>query len=1220
MPITPKEKIIENFNASIQAIENAHINAAGKDFNTALENISTSASMIYSTVEWFIKYYLNIVFPDAVANPTEHRIIEASAFPPKVDLFANNANPVLGSVDIDITPIKTLKQIVRNDPEHSGFIPHYNSLLKVLEISRELLITYLLVPNGQLKTLPSSEPFNIETTDEWLKLFSEAEEFSKEYNYVLLTDLSGHSSSTTKPLGLIDWNAIFDLDSSSESSGLFSSVETQLSSRMPIHKFTLNDPLPSVFSDNSCYWFFANGLVGRTGTSFPDFRYWNSNYNNYLSRVLVKLHLAIASKPTIVIVNSENVKYATEIVKLIFNAFTSSVKFIFTNTDPAKYLSLAEEYEGIQIEIPIPKFATGLLSIRKYFDPTAINDEITIPHKDFNFVNINQSNYTWISEDLELFHKSIFEGYANSQIERIDFYKGGKLDPKGLMMNYDLQREFTRFIQPKVDKALRERLNKIISLFHYPGVGGTTISKRIGWNLKDRYPVAFLKQYRPNETVNRIYELFQQSALPPLIIMDSEVVIQEQRTRIQQEVLSRSFPVTFLEVQRKLIKPQSLLVDQGYLSDVMTDEEVVLFAESYSEMVPDKKTDLRKIVTSSLTQEKHPLYFGLTAFEQNFKGLQDFVNKALQDANVPSKKIVAFISLVGVYAQKPISPQSFTQLLAHPESSSVKLQDHLNEPLLHLIVKDSNNMWRPLHYLVANQYLKSLAGGDDVQMRIMLSEWASEFIDIIGGRASTPTSHEYDILDRLFIERYEEDIVDDDEKPFSKLIQEGLNDETARLNVFIKLTEVFPGKAHYWSHLARYYNLVIKDQVRALDCIDRALEIEKDNDRSDATLHHIKGMILKSQAASIMQRSWNKAGSDNSELAEIRSLIVECNFQFQKSREINPNSDYGYITNIDAITHYLDFRLRKSGAGSDKAKFLAGLDDFDLKLFTDARMLLEEVRSKLHHNPQNFYYVRANSKLLEYFDNYSSIIQAWHNLLTSASSTNKLSIRQNLVHAYVSRAEGWEKVSAKDLEKIVKLLDDNIGDDPRNSKNIYLWFNAARYLQRIKVNEAINKLALWRSLEPAINVNFYLSILYVVEGINGSSVAAVQAKSLIKEVSEHSRSYPYRNHVSEWYGKGVELAKVQSSKSVVLKEESSRDISFDFTKLAEVDGKISKIKGPENGEIEFAFGLTASFIPARAEGGKGLVKGRDENKNVKFILGFSYDGLKAFEVNLAQTS
>jgi hypothetical protein len=346
----------------------------------------------------------------------------------------------------------------------------------------------------------------------------------------------------------------------------------------------------------------------------------------------------------------------------------------------------------------------------------------------------------------------------------------------------------------------------------------------------------------------------------------------------------------------------------------------------------------------------------------------------------------------------------------------------------------------------------------------------------------------------------------------------------------------------------------------------------------------------------------------------VRVLITDSNLQFQIARDINPNSDYGYITNIDAITHYLDFRFKKSGVGQDRSKFLAGLDDFDLKLFTDARLLLEEVRSKIHHNPTDFYYVRAKNKLSEYFNNYSSIIQAWHNLLSSPTNSNKVSIRQNLVHAYVSRADGWEKLPISDIDRIIRLLNENIDQDPRNSKNIFLWFNAARYSPTIKVSDAIQKLVLWRSLEPSINVNFYLSLLYVVQGIGGDSVACVNAKSLIKEVSENSRNYPQRNYVSEWYGKGTELAKVKASKSVVSKVELGRSLTFDITKLAEVEGKISIIKGPENGEIEFALGLIASFIPARADGGKGFVKGRHENKNVKFILGFSYDGLKAFEV------
>jgi hypothetical protein len=68
--------------------------------------------------------------------------------------------------------------------------------------------------------------------------------------------------------------------------------------------------------------------------------------------------------------------------------------------------------------------------------------------------------------------------------------------------------------------------------------------------------------------------------------------------------------------------------------------------------------------------------------------------------------------------------------------------------------------------------------------------------------------------------------------------------------------------------------------------------------------------------------------------------------------------------------------------------------------------------------------------------------------------------------------------------------------------------------------------------------------------------------------------------------------------------------------LEEVSGKVIDIKGPESGLVELSCGLRAFFVPARAEGGM-MFKDRDQNADVRFILSFSYDGLRAYRVQRA---
>jgi hypothetical protein len=64
-------------------------------------------------------------------------------------------------------------------------------------------------------------------------------------------------------------------------------------------------------------------------------------------------------------------------------------------------------------------------------------------------------------------------------------------------------------------------------------------------------------------------------------------------------------------------------------------------------------------------------------------------------------------------------------------------------------------------------------------------------------------------------------------------------------------------------------------------------------------------------------------------------------------------------------------------------------------------------------------------------------------------------------------------------------------------------------------------------------------------------------------------------------------------------------------KLVRISGVVKSISGPQAGEIELDGGITAFFVPAVA----GITKERDENSFISCLLGFSYDGPRAWSVS-----
>jgi hypothetical protein len=66
----------------------------------------------------------------------------------------------------------------------------------------------------------------------------------------------------------------------------------------------------------------------------------------------------------------------------------------------------------------------------------------------------------------------------------------------------------------------------------------------------------------------------------------------------------------------------------------------------------------------------------------------------------------------------------------------------------------------------------------------------------------------------------------------------------------------------------------------------------------------------------------------------------------------------------------------------------------------------------------------------------------------------------------------------------------------------------------------------------------------------------------------------------------------------------------DASKLRRVAATVRKIRGPEAGTLELEGGLQAFFVPGRA----GAMKGLAENQVVSCLVGFSYDGIRAWSV------
>ncbi|MBD2560514.1 MULTISPECIES: tetratricopeptide repeat protein [Nostoc] len=440
-------------------------------------------------------------------------------------------------------------------------------------------------------------------------------------------------------------------------------------------------------------------------------------------------------------------------------------------------------------------------------------------------------------------------------------------------------------------------------------------------------------------------------------------------------------------------------------------------------------------------------------------------------------------------------------------------------------------------------------------------------------------------------------------KKFSDLI-ENIPSAEGRLEVLKCLVENFPDEAHFWGHLARFYSIALKQYKEALEAVEKAINLSP----SDHVLYHMKGMCLRSKLYELMDECNNKNSCHPEKIEEIEKLVIDAGKQFSQTREIDQNNEPGYISHIQMLIRVIEFGYSVSNKANIEEFIASDSSGWYLELLDLAEDLLENVRRLGEGEKSDKFVIQCQGNLANLYGDYNQVIQRWNSLLDDRNIYHP-PIRRQLVRAYIARrSNSWNELKPKEIDRVIQLLEQNLLQEPESDKNIRLWFQATRRYSRANIDTAIEKLTYWRGNTGALDATYYLYILYVIKALNGSTLAVKSAQELIRKSLEKSENLRNRNFSFEWYGNEHEngIKKLIAHKELGDKDKNT-EFYRDVSKLSLVSGRITSFKGRKAGTIQLACGLEAFFVPSR----EGYTQDKDNNKRVKFYLGFSYTGLRA---------
>lgn len=1039
----------------------------------------------------------------------------------------------------------------------------------------------------------------------WETLIDALHDFSPERRYLLVTNMTeSQIFEQAETIGAIDWSFVFDFDPKSDESGLLNAVRARLELRRHIH-LVVKGNRPTLNLERGTYWYFAQGLTGpRHSETIDSWKQWRELYGTELRNQIVEVAKASIPIPISVVAlwyGDGLVAHLESILDDILAVCGSSAEFVIAADSSDAFHGIVQKMECALVPIPLHHLCSGFASVAVAQAETE-ESSVVFPSSSGAPIILESSDTHWIEEEIELIH---LNSGAVRDVQRdvgIEFLKGKEITWYELGLRYDIARDQTVALARQVVRDLRSRRGVRINLFHSSGAGGTTIARRVLWDLHTEFPSGVLRRTTPRETVERLQRIVGLTGRPVLLLSDGSDISNAQMEELFEYILARHLPVVILQVLRRF-DPQQRRERTVYLESRLTNAECDRFVHVLGREAPKKRSELGRVATTQPGRFHTPFFYCLQAFGRDFVRLDSYVESRLLGLTDVQQTILIFLSIAHHYGHKAIPAQAFWHTLHFPEGRQINLEGIFSSGALDLVVETSKGLWRVSHDLIATEILEHLLSSGSIgreNWRQSLSRSAVAFSQFCRGVGPIPSDYMLEVVRRTFVYRDNIELLGTERsasRQFSLLVRD-IPVKEGRLVALKALAEHFPDEPHFWAHLGRFYALEIQDFEEFVACLDRALLLTP----NDSVIHHMKGMGLRSHTIQLIE--------ERAPLPDVIRRAMEAGRSFEFAREINPDDAHGYISEVQLICRVLDYAGAQHRGGLTEYLSERTADSFVQSGLERSETLLEHVRRSREGEGPSTYEQDCRGKLDSLYGRHERALEVWGNLL-DRNDVYSPPIRRQIVWTYLARkGRSWDELTSREVERAAKLLEDNLDEEPNNDRNMRMWIQAIRRVQSPpSIESVIERVSYWQANSGSIEAAYYLYVLNSVLSLEGSILAKSAAERILEACRNQTRMRRNRTKSFEWIGSGGGLRGLVHHSRLGEWDRSS-DFWTNVRPLGQVEGRIVSIRGSEAGRIEVEGGMSAFFVPAKG----GFSQGRSENQAVSFHLGFSYDGLRAWNV------
>ena len=796
---------------------------------------------------------------------------------------------------------------------------------------------------------------HLQTKTEALKLAKNHVNFKKDECVLLVDKVDFVDKIDT--FGLVRWTTVFDFDPKSWETGLYARIQGTIKKKASLRYVSWQDKDVTI-SEKSVTWIGVMGISNQSSTLTDDLSCpeWRKKTGDGWASQISELEKYAAGYTDLKVVvvwphDDRKVKHFHKIIDRLIeiqniNVLVFLQSKIQRTKDERNILEILENEEKVRlIRLELIDLC-NLINRDCMTMPSQHEAKYALPSSDGN-CSITENEAMWLQTALEVLYCENMTGVEYTPQQRLaqerNFLRGGTLPWSAWyqLPKCNVERDIEWYLNEYLDsKHIKVSESGIVTLYHSPGAGGTTLAQSILWQQRRKLPCIHIKHSVDtslNDIVERIVFIHTKTQLPVLVLVDGD-----ERTKVETmlNTLESKACAIFLNVQRDLQCQHSTCDDNNFrLSNKLSDKEAKQIETQYLKQCQNNPQVERRLKQASWRKNPTLIDFGLAVYSYSYDGLEKYVANILnvkpeQEKLLPWQTALCYLAIVHFFGQSSLPCFFFTGLI---NREKIKTIDDFPDEMKELLVLDENearsNMVRISHYYVSKEILNQLlpfpnkpkpsrSPGLTDDAKKNLAEPAIEFVQRAGNTTRYPRSLMAHIMIKTFITRkntvdgnFEEMSGGHKKSRLSPFLEQVSEKQpfSERFSVMKQLAESFPYDAQFRAHLGRLYSICQPDDFQPAE---KNMEIALRNAREAHELHseifdysfdlmhicHMYGFILLQKVSQTTGKTFDRIKRSRTFEQNTCKIIPDVRRACQYFRESREHTPPGYANCLD----YLD--------------------------------------------------------------------------------------------------------------------------------------------------------------------------------------------------------------------------------------------------------------------------------------------------------------------------